>query len=993
MTVGVPFQTRARTIDHLGREQIADVPTAVSELWKNAYDAYARHVSLHIYGQFKSPLAAVFDDGVGMTPEQFIETWLVVGTESKVVTEVPAALRKGLSPRPKQGQKGIGRLSVAALGATVLVVSKQETSPFVVSLIDWRLFENPFLYLSDIRIPVLKCARIEEIAELLPDLKGTLSENVPVPSLAIAASEGVVEGKQADPEHAARRERVARAWKDFDELSQSELAPGFTSEILRNSIGSNIDYTACLKDWRVSSDSTSGTALVMSEINSALRAWTVEGASAAREDAASIRDSLRRTLTGFSDPYSPNADTSMEYEVVNHTSKDSETIVHREEGYGIDFLWKLDQCIEGEVDEHGVFKGNVRAFGKNIGVVEILPSVPPPVANRDRVGPFAIAIGAFEGEVVNSTLDPDVHAAVMRWAETHSGLAIYRDGLRVMPYGRPENDFFKIEERRQKHAGREFWASRRLFGRIAISRRNNPNLRDKAGREGLIDNTASREIQLLVIDLLKSAARRYFGSDAPLRKELLPAIEAENNAAALKAKAARDSQANNFRARVREQSNSLVDAERKIIALRETMEDAERRGDERRLMALGADVDGLIGLKNDLRLPPRPKNLGSFEDKYRQYRDRYASLASEIDAVRDRWVAHSDKLKSESPGDVARSHLGRVQQSVTAQIRRWSHTASTVLGGEMSRLEQRSDQDQKEFYKGAAPLLGELESGRMSLATVLKEMDGLRDSLLVRFAEFYEPYIRAITALSRDIDLDTAFSYAGERQATLERRLEQIQGLAQIGISVEIISHELASIQRRLSSSLSKLEREYPGREPVQDAKMAATELVERLRFLSQMQVAGGDIRQKITGEQIGSYIIEFFHGLLAERGVTLNTTASFKACAFQEFPSRMFPVFINIISNSLYWLGNSNDKQILLDAGEGALTISDSGPGVDPDDVPNLFDLFFTRRARGRGVGLFLCRQTLAAGGHTIEYVTVERQKKLPGANFIIQLRNGFDG
>ena len=38
MVDALAFQTRARTIDHLGREQIADVPTAISELWKNAYD-------------------------------------------------------------------------------------------------------------------------------------------------------------------------------------------------------------------------------------------------------------------------------------------------------------------------------------------------------------------------------------------------------------------------------------------------------------------------------------------------------------------------------------------------------------------------------------------------------------------------------------------------------------------------------------------------------------------------------------------------------------------------------------------------------------------------------------------------------------------------------------------------------------------------------------------------------------------------------------------
>lgn len=120
MTDAVSFQTRARTIDHLGREQIADVPTAVSELWKNAYDAYARAVSLHIFGKGK-PVAAIFDDGTGMDRNQFIGKWLVVGTESKVGDQtVPADERQGLAPRPKQGQKGIGRLSVAALGSTVL---------------------------------------------------------------------------------------------------------------------------------------------------------------------------------------------------------------------------------------------------------------------------------------------------------------------------------------------------------------------------------------------------------------------------------------------------------------------------------------------------------------------------------------------------------------------------------------------------------------------------------------------------------------------------------------------------------------------------------------------------------------------------------------------------------------------------------------------------------------------------------------------------------
>ena len=166
MSNSVAFQTRARTIDHLGREQIADVPTAVSELWKNAYDAYAHKVALHIHGG-EQPVSVIIDDGHGMNMVQFIEKWLVVGTESKAGTDdVPKVLRKGLSVRPKQGQKGIGRLSVAALGSTVLVISKQAGEPYVCCLIDWRLFENPYLLMQDITLPVMKFDKSSQLFDL-----------------------------------------------------------------------------------------------------------------------------------------------------------------------------------------------------------------------------------------------------------------------------------------------------------------------------------------------------------------------------------------------------------------------------------------------------------------------------------------------------------------------------------------------------------------------------------------------------------------------------------------------------------------------------------------------------------------------------------------------------------------------------------------------------------------------------------------------------------
>lgn len=43
------FRAKARAVDLLGKGQISDLPTAISELWKNGYDAYGDALEAYIY--------------------------------------------------------------------------------------------------------------------------------------------------------------------------------------------------------------------------------------------------------------------------------------------------------------------------------------------------------------------------------------------------------------------------------------------------------------------------------------------------------------------------------------------------------------------------------------------------------------------------------------------------------------------------------------------------------------------------------------------------------------------------------------------------------------------------------------------------------------------------------------------------------------------------------------------------------------------------------
>ena len=90
---------------------------------------------------------------------------------------------------------------------------------------------------------------------------------------------------------------------------------------------------------------------------------------------------------------------------------------------------------------------------------------------------------------------------------------------------------------------------------------------------------------------------------------------------------------------------------------------------------------------------------------------------------------------------------------------------------------------------------------------------------------------------------------------------------------------------------------------------------------------------------------------------------------------------------------GRTGDLCVTIDRNQGTLTFSDSGPGIDPDDLPYIFEPFYSGKGQeGRGLGLYIARQLLERHGYRIE--AAESQPKiLSGANFVVSLDPGGQG
>jgi hypothetical protein len=115
-------------LNHLGIKLYSNVPSVLSEVVANAWDADAEKVDIII----DKDKITIGDDGQGMTVDEANNKYLYIGYERRK--------QKGedITPkhkRPVMGRKGIGKLSLFSIADTIKVYSKKgkEKHGFIMS--------------------------------------------------------------------------------------------------------------------------------------------------------------------------------------------------------------------------------------------------------------------------------------------------------------------------------------------------------------------------------------------------------------------------------------------------------------------------------------------------------------------------------------------------------------------------------------------------------------------------------------------------------------------------------------------------------------------------------------------------------------------------------------------------------------------------------------------------------------------------------------------
>ena len=972
------FEVQARVLDLLGIEQIANCPTAISELFKNAWDAYADRAILDVYSE--SGHVILWDDGIGMTEEQLLHRWLVVGAAGK--EDLPTSIEppEGVACRPIQGEKGIGRLAISTLGDTLLLISRSQSptdpsQPYVALLINWNIVRNEFLRLSDLEIPYLTFASVDDLAT------------------------GIIRDMALDLRAALLSEPQAYAWEGVDDSEKRAEALTLRQSILDQLADFSVDMPRLKRtigEWKHAHGTLFWISNLKDEFGLHLqRPLRDEGDEDPYTKFVQLLSNFRNTFS-CDDP-DLEQDTAFETDVRRWDSQRNllSSMFRETAAFEPSDLRFYDHRLDVEFDETGRFAGTLEVYGSPAP----LPSLDAQRKLGLRCGPFRLRLWYYQDKN-ESRLDSEQWSLISKKLERFGGLMIYRDGLRVLPYGLLEYDWLHMEERRSRGLAYYFFSYRRLFGYVDITRHQNPELVDKAGREGLITNNAYRDFRQTLETFFIYLARQFFGRDTsfPAAKKQISAerrrVEQERKRAAEQ------------RAALLEQAAQKLDfalekaPEQLELAFRDA---AARLGDPTGLDPSSA-ADELVRFENRVSqilgtarlVVPKKLSISRHKELRRLVYDHnkaFAGLALRCEEVRHRFQDHlkenfpaaeygaSRKRATDQAYAQALARIGKAYKETRAEFEKQTQALDAGLEEIYTRLRARAEEiirssisTQIDRASTSQAVEKELLGALSQIAeSAVEELNGheerLRNYLSTYFGESQEELVAAQTS---EID---------QLKEEVDRNLE----LVQLGLAVEIIDHDLGKLFLGIRTTLARLQnllRNASGATKyLADLRSSFHHLEQRFRQMSPLYRGSYRTKTRIDGRRILSYCREFLSHQLRTVGAELEATEAFLGLNIEEVEAVVFPVFINIIDNAVFWLRESPEKRVLLDRHGPVVTVCDTGPGIHATMFDDIFEPFVSNKPGGRGLGLYIARANLQRYGHEVWATDDPEYRILAGA------------
>lgn len=219
-------------------------------------------------------------------------------------------------------------------------------------------------------------------------------------------------------------------------------------------------------------------------------------------------------------------------------------------------------------------------------------------------------------------------------------------------------------------------------------------------------------------------------------------------------------------------------------------------------------------------------------------------------------------------------------------------------------------------------------------------------------------------------------------QLSRETRVELLE-LANIGLVVEIVIHELSRLTETTGELLADLEKNAArgdgSFEAVVDnlrAQIKATN--KRIRSVDVMSPSGRHRKERYDAVKQTRAIVDGFKARLKRHDIdcvlTLDGASNDGSLEVHMVRGLIAQSLENLLTNSIYWVQQglrSGDSRrciaINIESRSKVISVTDNGPGVDPRYAKEIFKPYFTTRRKGKGLGLYIASELVEYHGGKI--------------------------
>ena len=212
----------------------------------------------------------------------------------------------------------------------------------------------------------------------------------------------------------------------------------------------------------------------------------------------------------------------------------------------------------------------------------------------------------------------------------------------------------------------------------------------------------------------------------------------------------------------------------------------------------------------------------------------------------------------------------------------------------------------------------------------------------------------------------------------MKETLSRTERLATLGQVAAGIAHEIRNPLVGIGSTTSLLMEDFPSEDTKRQDLHTILKETRRLDRIVTQIVEYARPRDIVPGSfempALVTETLDLLSHAVAQKHINVTATFPPELPALEADRDQVKQVVLNALQNSVEALEENGKIRVetqeeLRDGYRGLLTtIHDNGKGISPEDLPRIFDPFFTMgKKRGTGLGLAICRNIIEAHGGSI--------------------------